>query len=92
VIVSLTLSARGELLAEPQVALDGVPTLDGAGESIREHLLDAIDGTLRSIPPRRRDNETVREAVRRAVRARVEDLWGKRPITKVLVTQLGQRG
>ncbi len=92
VIVSLTLSARGELLAEPQVALDGVPTLDGAGESILEHLLDAIDGTLRSIPPRRRDNETVREAVRRAVRARVEDLWGKRPITKVLVTQLGQRG
>jgi ribonuclease J len=92
VIVSLTLSARGELLADPQITLDGVPTLDDAGDSILEHLFDVVDGTLRSIPPaRRKDGETVREAVRRAVRARVEDLWGKRPITKVLLTQLGQR-
>ena len=30
----------------------------------------------------------VREAVRRAVRSAVEDAWGKRPIAKVLVTQL----
>src|SRR5215510_3632585 len=92
VIVALTLSARGELLADPQVTLDGVPSLDEAGDSMLEHLFDVIDGTLRSIPPpRRKDGETVREAVRRAVRARIEDLWGKRPITKVLLTQLGQR-
>jgi ribonuclease J len=92
VIVSLTLSTRGELLADPLVTLDGVPALDGAGDSILEHLLDAIDGTLRSIPPaRRKDGEMVREAVRRAVRARIEDVWGKRPITKVLLTQLTVR-
>jgi ribonuclease J len=92
VIVSITLSARGELLAEPFITLDGVPTFDAAGESMLEHLLDVVDGTLKSIPPpRRRDGESVREAVRRAVRARVEDLWGKRPITKVLLTQLGVR-
>jgi hypothetical protein len=30
--------------------------------------------------------------VRRAVRARVENIWGKRPITKVLLTQLNARG
>jgi ribonuclease J len=93
VIVSLTLSLRGELLAEPLIALDGVPSLDGNGESMLEHLLDVVDDTLKSIPAnRRRDGETVREAVRRAVRARVEDLWGKRPITKVLLTQLTTRG
>jgi ribonuclease J len=93
VIVSLTLSLRGELLADPLIALDGVPTLDGSGDSMLEHLLDVIDDTLKSIPPaRRRDGETVREAVRRAVRARVENIWGKRPITKVLLTQLNARG
>jgi ribonuclease J len=92
VVVSITLSGRGELLAEPMIALDGVPAFDAAGESVLEHVLDVVDGTLKSIPPpRRRDGETVREAVRRAVRARVEDLWGKRPITKVLLTQLGVR-
>jgi ribonuclease J len=93
VIVALTLSSRGELLANPQITLDGVPSLAGAEGSMLEQLLDVVEDTLRSIPPgRRRDGETVREAVRRAVRARVEDLWGKRPITKVLLTQLGPRG
>jgi len=93
VIVSLTLSLRGELLADPLIMLDGVPVLDGRGESMLEHLLDVVDDTLKSIPAaRRKDGETVREAVRRAVRARVEDLWGKRPITKVLLTQLNARG
>jgi len=93
VIVSLTLSLRGELLADPLVMLDGVPTLDGSGDSMLEHLLDVIDDTLKSIPAaRRRDSETVREAVRRAVRSRVENIWGKRPITKVLLTQLNARG
>jgi ribonuclease J len=92
VIVALTLSQRGELLADPQITLDGVPTLDATEGSVLEQLLDVVEDTLRSIPPgRRRDGETVREAVRRAVRARVEDLWGKRPITKVLLTQLGPR-
>jgi ribonuclease J len=93
VIVSLTLSLRGELLADPLILLDGVPALDGSGASMLEHLLDVVDDTLKSIPAsRRREGETVREAVRRAVRARVEDLWGKRPITKVLLTQLNARG
>jgi len=93
VIVTLTLSARGELITDPQVILDGVPTLDAAGDSVLEHVLDSVEATLKSLPPaRRRDSETVREAVRRAVRARIEDIWGKRPITKVLVTYLAQRG
>ena len=49
---------------------------------------DAIEGTIRSIPPgRRKDGEVVREAVRRAVRAAIEHAWGKRPITKVLLTR-----
>jgi ribonuclease J len=93
VIVALTLSARGELMADPQVTLDGVPGLDAAGESILEIVLDIVDETMRSIPPpRRKDAETVREAVRRAVRSGVEDAWGKRPIVKVLLTQVRDRG
>jgi ribonuclease J len=49
---------------------------------------EAIEGTIASIPrDRRRDGELVREAVRRAVRSAVEDVWGKRPIAKVLLTR-----
>ncbi|KAB2911910.1 MAG: ribonuclease J [Hyphomicrobiaceae bacterium] len=91
VIVAVTLSARGELLAEPEVMLDGVPLADADGRSMIEVVQDAVDGTVRSIPPgRRKDAGMVREAVRRAVRSAVEDAWGKRPIAKVLATQLGR--
>jgi len=89
VIVGIALSGRGELLADPEVALDGVPTADITGRSMQDIVLDAVDGTLRSIPPnRRKDAGTVREALRRAVRSAVEDAWGKRPIAKIMLTQV----
>jgi ribonuclease J len=88
VIVALALSSRGELLGEPDIALDGVPAADARGRPMLDVVIDAIDGTLRSIPPnRRKDGQMVREAVRRAVRSAVEDAWGKRPIAKVMLTQ-----
>jgi len=89
VAVGLAVSGRGELLAEPEVALDGVPSADVTGRSMQDIVRDAVDGTLRSIPPnRRKDAGAVREAVRRAVRSAVEDAWGKRPIAKILLTQV----
>ncbi|HEU4380958.1 MAG TPA: ribonuclease J [Hyphomicrobiaceae bacterium] len=89
VAVGLAVSGRGELLAEPEVALDGVPSADVTGRSMQDIVRDAVDGTLRSIPPnRRKDAGAVREAVRRAVRSAVEEAWGKRPIAKILLTQV----
>jgi len=85
----MAVSGKGELLADPQVILDGVPTADVTGRKMQEIVLDAVDGTLRSIPPnRRKDAGVVREAVRRAVRSAVEDAWGKRPIAKIMLTQV----
>jgi ribonuclease J len=89
VVVSLVVSGRGEPLAAPEVMLDGVPAADAEGRAMSDIVLDAVEGTIDSIPHgRRRDRELVREAVRRAVRSAVEDAWGKRPVAKVLVTQL----
>jgi ribonuclease J len=89
VIVSLALSGRGELMAAPEVMLDGVPGADAEGRAMTDIVLDAVESTIDSLAAgRRKDRELVREAVRRAVRAAVEDAWGKRPIAKVLVTQL----
>ncbi len=85
ICVSLVLSKRGELLVEPEIALDGIPEETPSG-TIDDTVFDAVEGTLKSIPPaRRRDPETVREAVRRAVRSAVDQVWGKKPIVKVLV-------
>lgn len=93
VAVAVTLSRKGEVLGEPQVAIDGVPHETSDGEPMPEIILDAIDGTLRSIPaPRRKEAEMVREAVRRAVRSAVFEEWGKKPIVKVLMTVVEASG
>jgi len=86
VMVSLCMTRRGELLGEPLAALDGVPAETADGEDMLDVVLDAIDGTWRSIPgPGRKSPEVVSEAIRRAVRAAVAQVWGKKPICKVLV-------
>lgn len=91
-VVAMTFSRRGEILAEPAVTLEGVPSADAEGEDMREIVLDAIDGTLRSIPPKRRtDLDVVQDAVYRAVRGALQQAWGKKPIVKVLITVVDAR-
>jgi len=93
VAVALTLSRRGELLAEPQIVIDGVPQEGLDGEPMFDVVMSAVEGTLKSIPAaRRRDLELVHEAVRRAVRSAVADAWGKKPIAKVLLTVIEGKG
>jgi ribonuclease J len=86
VVVALALTRRGELAGEPQAAIDGVPARDEDGDDMLDIVLDAVDGTHRSIPvAKRKDHELIREAVRRAVRSAVGERWGKKPIVKVLI-------
>ena len=75
-----------ELLEEPQLVCFGLPENDGNGLILDDEILDTIDKTIDSIPRnRRRDNETVTEAVRRAVRAVVNEIWGKKPVCTVFL-------
>jgi ribonuclease J len=93
VVVAMAMSRRGEILGEPDVVLEGIPHEDAAGDDMTEIVLDAIDGTLRSIPPKRRgDLEMVKEAVFRSVRGAINEAWGKKPIVKVLMTVVDGRG
>ncbi|MDH4981381.1 ribonuclease J [Hyphomicrobium sp. D-2] len=86
VIVSLCMSRKGALMADPQAVLDGVPVETAEGDAMIDVVLDAIDGTMRSIPQQKRKNlDMVAEAVRRSVRAAVNSEWGKKPICRVLV-------
>jgi ribonuclease J len=87
VVVSCVVGKNGELLADPQVVLDGVPTEDGEGQSMADLILDEVEGALASIPkPKRRDRAVLEEAARRGARAAVSSAWGKKPICKVLLT------
>jgi ribonuclease J len=84
VAVSFLLDARHELLRDPFIVTSGVPEMDDEGDAIVEMLTDAAIGAVDSVPrQRRKDMETVREAVRRAVRAEANRIWGKKPVTVV---------
>ena len=87
VAVSVVLSAKGDILAEPQLTAIGLPGATDTGSPFHDIMIDAATGALDSIPrPRRRDSALVAEAVRRAVRAEVNSYWGKKPPCSVMVT------
>ena len=89
IAIAIVMDHRGEILADPEVELTGLPEVDGEGRPFLERVLDAIDEALDSIPkPRRRDPEVVREAVRRAARGSVASAWGKKPNCTVLLSVL----
>lgn len=91
-VVAMTLTRRGEVLGEPGVVLEGIPAADADGDSMREIVLDAIDGTIRSIPPKRRgDHVMLQDAVQRTVRSAINEAWGKKPVVKVLVSVVDGR-
>ena len=89
VTVSLVMSDKGVLLADPEIALQGMPGTDREGTPLEDLARDAVRGTLQSIPkPRRKDHAMVSEAVRRAVRSAINQAWGKKPVCSVLLTVL----
>lgn len=89
VAVSLVMSEKGHLLADPEVAVTGLPAADNEGTSFAEIARDAVIGTIESLPrPKRKDQALVSEAVRRSVRAAVNQAWGKKPMCSVLLTVL----
>ncbi|QRM55021.1 ribonuclease J [Sinorhizobium sp. BG8] len=89
VSVNVILDERYDFLGDPEVEPYGLPEFDDEGEDMGDTLYDAVLGAVESIPrARRKDLATVREAVRRAVRAMANDTWGKKPVVTVFVTKV----
>jgi ribonuclease J len=86
VLVSLAMTDRGQLAANIEVELIGVPDNAADGEALAEVAYDAAVETFEQLPkPRRRDPDSVEEAVRRGVRAALAQRWGKKPNVTVHV-------
>ncbi|MCA1453283.1 ribonuclease J [Bradyrhizobium sp. BRP22] len=84
--VAMAMTEQGELAEDPEVDLVGVPEKNTAGEVLDEIVFDVVVSTVESLPrARRRDPDAVAESVRRAVRATVNEHWGKKPICLVHV-------
>jgi len=86
VSIALALTEEGRLADEPSYDLIGIPERDRAGGLMHEAVRDAVIDTFEQLPRgRRRDPDSVADAVRRAVRAAVAERWGKKPMCYVHV-------
>jgi ribonuclease J len=84
ITVALALTERGVLAADPEVELFGIPERGKDGSLLAGVAMDAVEDTFESLPkPRRRDPDSVAEAIRRAVRSAVAQQWGKKPVCHV---------
>jgi ribonuclease J len=90
VTVALAMTEKGELAADPEVELIGIPELTAAGDSMAEIAYDAVMATIKSLPrARRRDPDACAESIRRAVRSAIAEHWGKKPVCHVHVLTTG---
>jgi ribonuclease J len=89
VSVALAVSSRGDLVADPEVMLTGIPVADAHGQQIEDIAREAALEAFESMPrARRRDPEAVAEAVRRAIRAALAAVWNKKPTCHVHVLEV----
>jgi ribonuclease J len=84
--VAMAVNDKGQLMANPEVELIGVPDNDANGASMLEIARDAVENAFEALPkPRRRDPDAVAETIRRAVRGAIAERWNKKPICHVHV-------
>jgi ribonuclease J len=78
--VAIAMTEQGELADDPEVDLVGIPEKNRAGETFDDIVFDAVMSTIEGLPKaRRRDADALAESVRRAVRAVINEHWGKKP-------------
>lgn len=86
VTVAIAIDTKGEVVTDPEVVITGLPVKDSTKEPILELVQDVVDDCVDALSARqRRDPVLVRNAVERAVRGAVREVWNKKPICQVLV-------
>src|SRR5829696_1200703 len=78
--VALAINDKGQLLADPEVEMIGIPDGTADGIPMDDIAYNAVVETFDTLPKaRRRDPDSVAEAIRRGVRAAVAQHWRKKP-------------
>jgi ribonuclease J len=86
VTVAMAVNDKGQLLADPEIELIGIPDSTADGASMSDLAYDAALETFETLPkPRRRDPDSIAEAIRRGVRAAIAQHWRKKPNVSVHV-------
>jgi ribonuclease J len=88
VTVAIAIDDRGELVGDPVIDVMGLPDRNRQGRDLTDIIADTVADLLDGLSKaKRRDPEAVENAVHRAVRAAVNQEWGKKPACHVLVIE-----
>ena len=86
VSVAVAIGGRGELIGDPAFEITGLPQVTRDGKPFEDVIEDAILNVVNGLSrQRRRDADLVENAIDRAVRAAVNEAWGKKPTCHVHV-------
>lgn len=89
IVVSLCVDSRGSVMSGPNMSIEGLPEVEDDEESLSQLVRKVVNGTLKSIPPKRRsDPDVVDAALQRAIRGEVNAWWGKKPNVTVFVHRI----
>ncbi|GAB4523739.1 MAG: ribonuclease J [Parvularculaceae bacterium] len=88
-VICIALDDSDNLAGAVEAKLVGAPMiLTEDGDPLIRAIEEAVESAVESLPRRRRDEDSVREAARRAGRRLARDYWGKKPETSVIVMRV----
>lgn len=89
VTVAVAIDDKGEVAGDPTVDVIGLPAKSRKGDLLVDLVADVVGRTLDGLPrARRRDSDFVENALVRAIRSAVQEVWGKKPTCQVLVVEV----
>jgi len=86
-LATIVMDRKGNLLAPPQVSVEGLPmaAVEGSVEELGSRVAQALaELSAKDL----RDDAAVREAARLAVRRSLKDWHGKKPVTQVHLVRI----
>ncbi len=88
VTVSVIVDQKGDLVGLPCWTELGLPNDAETGE-VDDIIIKAINGTFKSVPQKRRkDQNMLKEAIRRSVRSAINEYWGKKTVVTIMLHQI----
>ena len=86
-VIALVVDEEGELIADPEVRILGAPR--DPDRPLADRIAEAVDDALERASKReKRRDETLEQIATRIARKVCVDVWGKKPVTTVLVIRL----
>ena len=83
VFLTVVIDSKLELAEDIALLIDGIP------EGLDEDFAEAAEKAFDSLPrAKRKDDATVEETLRNAVRREADNIWGKKPVCKVVVVRV----